>query len=264
MPKHIQRVGIPKKKFGWKPDRPDIRDLKYGDVAPKITLPGKVDLREKMPPIRDQGELSSCTAFSIGSVLQFQRMLQGEKPSFVPSALFIYYNERVQEGAVNSDAGAYIRTGIKSVNKIGFCPEDKWPYIEKNWKKKPSQTAYNLASMYKAISYYRLNGSKLDELKTCLASGFPFVFGFAVYKSIDDADKDGIIKMPGQDEEQDGGHAIVCCGYDDETKMFLLHNSWGVDVGDKGYYYFPYDYMTNSGLSDDFWTIRRTKETDGV
>lgn len=260
----IQRTGIPKRKFGWKPDRPDIRDLKFGDIAPKIELPKKVDLREKMPPIRNQGALSSCTAFAIGSALNFQRMYQKEKPAFVPSALFIYYNERLQENSVNSDDGAYIRTGIKVVNKIGFCPDDKWPYVEKNWRRKPTTTAYNVASMYKSISYYRLNNTSLSELKTCLASGFPFVFGFAVYRSIEEADKDGVIKMPGQNEEQDGGHAVVCCGYDDESKKFLIHNSWGVDVGDKGYYYLPYDYMTNPALADDFWTIRRTKETDGV
>jgi C1A family cysteine protease len=217
-----------------------------------------------MPEIRDQGDLSSCTSFSIGTMLNFIRMKQREKPEFVPSALFIYYNERLYENSVNEDGGAYIRTGIKVVNKIGFAPDNLWPYDVKAWKKKPPKAAYDAATQYKSVSYYRLNGQDISELKTCLASGYPFVFGFSVFNSIETADKTGVIPMPGKDDEQDGGHAICCCGYDDAKKLFLLHNSWGVDVGDQGYYYLPYEYMTNPGMSDDFWTIRQTKETDGV
>lgn len=262
--KHIRRVGIPRRKMGWKPDRPDVRDIMYEAVKPKIELPPKVDLRAQMPPIRDQGELSSCTAFSIGTVLDFIRRKQNEKPTFVPSPLFIYYNERLWENTVADDGGAYIRTGIKVVNRIGFCPEELWPYNVKNWRREPGASAYNVAAMYKSVKYYRLRNQDISELKTCLATGYPFVFGFSVYDSIEKADKDGNIPMPGPKDSQDGGHAVVCCGYDDASKKFLIHNSWGVDVGEKGYYYLPYDYMTNPGLADDFWTVRQTKETDGV
>ena len=46
----------------------------------------------------------------------------------MPSRLFIYYNERVIEGTVGSDAGAQIRDGIKVVAKQGVPPETDWPY----------------------------------------------------------------------------------------------------------------------------------------
>ena len=42
---------------------------------------------------------------------------------FTPSRLFIYYNERLVEGSVNQDAGAMIRDGIKTMSKVGVCPE---------------------------------------------------------------------------------------------------------------------------------------------
>ena len=49
-------------------------------------------------------------------------------PDFVPSALFIYYNERVIERTVSTDSGAQIRDADKDVAKQGVCPEPDWPY----------------------------------------------------------------------------------------------------------------------------------------
>jgi hypothetical protein len=39
--------------------------------------------------------------------------------------LFVYYNERVIEGTVDEDNGAFIRDGIKSLAKQGVCSEQQ-------------------------------------------------------------------------------------------------------------------------------------------
>ncbi|MGH7621097.1 MAG: peptidase, partial [Gemmatimonadaceae bacterium] len=99
------------KRFGWLPDLPDQRDFPYR--VPRRTaaaLPSAVDLRAQMPGVYDQGQLGSCTANAIGGAFEFE-MLKQEEPDFVPSRLFIYYNERVIEGTVASDSGAMIRDG---------------------------------------------------------------------------------------------------------------------------------------------------------
>jgi len=253
------------RKYGWRPDTPDFRDKKFASVAPKkaYKLPKMVDLRSQMPPIWDQGDLGSCTAQSIAAAVKFERTRNKETPEFIPSRLFIYYNERLLEGTISEDAGAEIRTGMKTVNRIGFCDESLWPYEISKFKNKPVTKAYQNASMYKTIEYFRINNAKINNLKMCLTLGFPFIFGFMVYESSYDADNNGgFIPMPSTKEKSEGGHAVVCCGYNDETKLFTIHNSWGTEVGDKGYYYMPYDYVVNTELSDDFWTIRKIKETD--
>jgi len=62
--------------------------------------------------------------------------------------------------------------------------------------------------------------------------------------------------MPGNDDKEDGGHAMLCCGFDDNKQVFIIRNSWGPNLGDQGYYYIPYAYMINNNLVDDCWTIR--------
>src|SRR6266850_8559686 len=91
------------KRYGWIPDIPDQRDYLY--AAPPAflrALPPRVDLRAKCPPVYDQGQLGSCTANAIGGAIEFDRIKQS-LPDFVPSRLFIYYNERVIEGTVEID-----------------------------------------------------------------------------------------------------------------------------------------------------------------
>lgn len=251
---------------GWRPDTPDFRDRKYAAIKPKISpakLPTSVSLRSGMPPIIDQEELGCCVGASIASALMYNRMKSKETPEFRPSMMYIYYNARLVEGTINEDAGAEIRTGIKVVNKYGFCSERNWPFVPAKYKQKPPAKAYLAGTLYKAAEYYRMDNSKINDLKTCIASGYPFVFGYQTYESGEAADKNGgKYPMPKTTERSMGGHASVICGYDDSTKMFQIHNSWGTEVADKGYYYIPYDYITNTELSDDFWFIKKIQEID--
>jgi C1A family cysteine protease len=220
-------------------------------------LPSKVDLRSKCPPVVDQGNLGSCTANAIGNAHRFGQMKQGQPNPFLPSRLFIYYNERAVEGTVNSDSGAMIRDGIKTIANQGACPEKLWPYNISKFTKKPSSTCYKEALKHQAISYQRLVQSP-SQMKGCLASGYPFVFGITVYESFESpaVAKTGTVPMPGSGEKVLGGHAILAVGYDDAKQRFIVMNSWGTGWGDKGYFTIPYGYLADTDLAADFWTVR--------
>ena len=116
----IRRYAMTPMISGWKPDIPDFRDYAFSipKKYKKKRLPRVVDLRKRMPPVYDQGNLGSCTAQAIAGAIQYMHRKQ-TKRKFRPSPLFIYYNERVLEGTINQDAGAMIRTGIKTVHKQG-------------------------------------------------------------------------------------------------------------------------------------------------
>src|SRR5690348_2209286 len=178
MPRKIAR-------YGWIPDEPDHRDYLYA-VPPAVlaTLPTSADLRPQCPPVYDQGQLGSCTANAIAAAFQFDELKQQLPNEFMPSRLFIYYNERAMEGTTHTDAGARIRDGIKSIAQLGVCTESEWPYVPAQFATKPSSQCYRDALNNRAVQYQRVVQS-LMQLKGCIASGFPVVFGFTVYDSFE-------------------------------------------------------------------------------
>ena len=118
----------------------------------------------------------------------------------------------------------------------------------------PPTKCYKDATKYTAISYQRLQQA-LSQMKGCLADGYPFVFGFTVYeKWYDSASR--VLPLPSAHEGVVGGHAVLAVGYDDAKQLFTFRNSWGSAVGDKGYFYMPYAYLTNASLASDLWTVR--------
>ena len=244
--------------YGWIPDLPDQRDYQYAAPLEIIgALPASVDLTSACPPVYDQGQLGSCTANAIAGAIEFDQIKQNLSPIFVPSRLFIYYNERAMEGTVNSDSGAQIRDGVKSVGNQGACPEDMWPYNIADFQVQPTDACYQAALQHKAILYQRVTRN-LAQMKGCLASGYPFIFGFTVYESFESAEvaQTGHAPLPQQREKVLGGHAVCAVGYDDANQWFIARNSWGTGWGMKGYFTLPYAYLTSRSLASDFWTIR--------
>ena len=245
--------------YGWKPDLPDVRDINYKifRAVDPSKLPALVDLRPGCPPVYDQGRLGSCTANALGAAYQFSQLKQ-KKKSTMPSRLFIYYNERVLERTVNSDAGAMIRDGIKTICKEGVSPEELWPYDITKFTRKPTVKAYQTAVKNTVTQYARLDNSNILQLKNCLAEGFPFVFGFTVYSFFESREmsNSGMLQLPSSEDKVLGGHAVMAVGYDDTKQAFIIRNSWGTQWGMQGYFYMPYAYITNPNLATDFWTVR--------
>jgi C1A family cysteine protease len=242
--------------YGWVPDRPDYRDKLYAAIAaPPRKLPSKVDLCKGCSRVENQGQLGSCTANALAGNLEFLEKKAGRRATNL-SRLFIYYNERAMEGTISDDAGAMIRDGVKSLVKLGVCTERSWPYKIEKFTQKPSDACYKAASDHQVTSYHRIIG--LQQMRECLAEGYPFVFGFSVYEAFESEEvaKTGRLNLPEHGEKQLGGHAVMAAGYDDDDQRVLVRNSWGTDWGTKGYFTMPYDYISNDNLADDLWTLR--------
>lgn len=250
---------------GFIPDPQDERDFRFASVKKRLfkarnvkKIPDKMDLRNLMSPIRDQGEIGACVAFSVASGLMESIEIEHfQNPMIIRSPLFLYYNLRASQKTVKEDSGGTLRGGMKMAAKYGVCAERSWPYDETNIFKKPSITAYreadNKSSRLK--TYYRL--SDLPEIKASLAARNPVVMGLQIYESFetDKVEKTGIVPMPNVKREAClGGHALCAVGYDDERGAILIRNSWGTNWGIDGYCWIPYDYFIDPVLSSDFWT----------
>lgn len=252
-------------RFNWRRDRPDHRDFRP-KLQEVITLPTSADLRPLCPPIVDQGSIGSCTANALAGLLGFCELRQlgdrsGKGPeelalTYEPfSRLFIYYNERDLEGDPLEDGGAEIRDGIKTLNQIGACSELTWTYDASMTFKRPVELAYQEASSHKITTYVRL--SSLYEIKKAISEGNPVAFGFTCFDSLESPEvaQSGILPMPGPDEGDIGGHAVVAVGYDDGRQLVLVRNSWGTGWGLQGYFWMPYNYIQM--LASDFWMITK-------
>ena len=251
-------VSTGKRKYGYRPDLPDQRDFLFEDLGKKVVFPAHVDLRPLCSPVEDQGDLGSCTSHALAGALEF--LEKKDKEILVRmSRLFIYYDERALEGTVSSDSGANLRDGIKSLAKQGCCPETEWPYLISKFTAKPPAKCYSDASAHIIQNYYRI--TTLNDMKTCLVAGFPFVLGFTVYESFesDIVTRTGVVPMPAKHEQVLGGHAVLCVGFDDPTQRFIVRNSWGTAWGMQGYFTLPYAYVDNSKLASDMWYISKAK-----
>ena len=236
------------KKYGWRPSLPHKHKKLMSILSYIIDLPSVVDLRPSCPSVYDQGNLGSCTANGIAGAIQFV------KPDIMPSRLFIYYNERVIEGDPDQDGGAEIHDGIKSVATKGACPESEWPYDISEFAVEPPVACFTDALKDLISDYVSLDN--INDIKQCLHSGYPVVFGMTVFESFENPEvaSTGIVPMPADSEQAIGGHCMLIVGYDDSKKSFIVRNSWGSSWGLSGYCYILYEYIAQ--YASDFWSIK--------
>jgi len=285
--------------MGWLPDYPDFRDYTdrtasvnallrpkrlrrvaaEGKAFKQQVAPPRVDLREWCSPVEDQRNLGSCTAHAgVGLIEYYERKCFGRHID--ASRLFLYKVTR-NLMKVKGDTGAYLRTTMGAMVLFGVPPESYWPYTDdpNKFDLEPPAFCYAFAQNFQAIVYFRHDppGTRFEEVlgrvKEYLAAGHPAMFGFTVYDSIEQAEKDGRIPFPSIRERILGGHAVVAVGYDDDLKIknrydrrettgaLLIRNSWGKSWGDGGYGWLPYEYVL-AGLAEDFWSVLKKEWVD--
>jgi C1A family cysteine protease len=259
MPKTLHVHPKLKKGYGWKPGLPTIKFPMFNARVEANALPSNVDWRSECPAIYDQGQLGSCTGNGWAGLVEFL-VLKQKLPDFTPSRLFIYYNERVMDNDVPTDAGAAVSDGAHVVSTQGCPHETLWPYDIANFADKPPAKVYQDGLLHLALQVQQV-AQDLTSMKEVLASGLPIVIGFVVFESFesDQVTKTGIVPMPGHHEKQLGGHCVVLVGYDDSKSSFIVRNSWGTGWGMHGYCMMPYAYLTNPRLAGEFWMATGTE-----
>lgn len=242
--------------YGAKPDSLDQRDHDYTPSAAELlNLPPSVDLRQHCPPVMDQLALGSCTTHGITAALRYALIKQGQA-DYPMARLQLYYDERGVEGTIPVDSGAEIRTGIKCAARIGVAHESLWPYDVSQFKRRPPKAVYADALKFEALEYKRVQ-INASHVKAALAANFPVVIGLNIYAAFegDQVASNGVVPMPGPNDAPAGGHCLICVGYGQHSGYFTVMNSWGADWADKGFCYFPEEYIGDPSLGSDYWII---------
>jgi C1A family cysteine protease len=213
---------------GWQPDEFTGTDFPYKapdafkEIRESVNLRESPDTKAYFDQFYDQGGLGSCVANATSACYRFEVRRHialdniKDRQAISPSRLFVYYNARAAKYQVIGDTGCKSRYAFKSLNKIGVCEEETWPYYTGRYQQKgesdadfdkylnanstansrPKDDAYNEAEAHQIKTYFRLDvdrdptkkitwdnmeadGRKvLDNVRFCLNEGHPVVFGF--------------------------------------------------------------------------------------
>lgn len=214
--------------------------------------PDVVSLRSFYPGIRDQGQQGSCTGHMGRSLFGTTHNIEhGQALDFSPR--FVYWNERVDDGDTDQDAGSSITECLTTICAKGICLEASCPYTDSDFTTPPVDAAFSEGLQYLGLEQQQVIQSP-EDIQGLLAQQKVIGIGIAVYQSFesDEVAKTGIVPMPLVDVEGlEGWHAVTVIGYDRNKKMYECANSWGTVWGDAGFFWLPLDYVHNPTICSD-------------
>lgn len=259
----VQIINGVERRLNWKRQVKDPRDLVIPthDAAMMAALPpSATTLHRAQPKIRDQGSLGSCTQNAGAEAMGFVYQVLTGKPDPMFSRLFGYYFCRVKMEGVpaTEDSGCQVRDVFRTYRRFGLCLESMWQYDVSKFAVAPSPEAQAEALQHQALTFYAC--LTLHAIKKSIADGWPVIFGFDCFESLDSAEtaRTGRIAMPKYGERSIGGHCMLIDTFNDSTHEVSGMNSWSEEWGDKGRFHMSYDYVTQ-GYATDAHTLRNTE-----
>lgn len=223
-------------------------ELKFNETYEAKEIKEKsVSLKEYFTKIKDQGQIGACTVFAISSIYEYILKRNSEEEADL-SESFVYYNVRHLEGKELEDTGSSFQDVIASIGEQGICTESLHPYT-RPLSDVPSDEAYLDGEKRRITKALNVNIA-LDDIKSAIQEGYPVAISLKIFDSFNATT--GYVRRPTDEEIESadfGYHAMVVVGYSDDTKFFLVRNSWGEHFGDKGYCYIPYSYISDPELN---------------
>lgn len=226
----------------------DHNEVEFDEYyTPKNVTESSIDLRDGFTTVKHQGKIGACTVFSVASIFEYILKKNSHK-NFDLSESFVYYNVRHAKGLENEDTGSSFHDVIQSIGSEGICLEELHPYSS-GLSEQPSDDAYADAKTRRIVKALNVAVNE-DCIKSAIQEGYPVAVSLKVFNSFNSSK--GFVPHPSAEEKESGEfgyHAMVICGYTDESHHFVVRNSWGEDFGDGGYCYIPYSYVCDTDLN---------------
>jgi hypothetical protein len=255
---------------GWNKDAEDTskypREISFGfsSSGSAASLPSKVDLTDKLPPVGNQGSYGTCVVWSIGYGLRSylnavsnnlsQQELANPANQFSPADLWM----SIPAGDRNKGSGcmgANFEPAFDVLVSRGIASLNVAPYSSINCDASPQQSWTSDAAKYKIKNYRMIaeTDQTAENLKSHLAQGRAISFGAKLGDNFMAWRGDGVLNSDtylGPDMMH-AYHAILLAGYDDSrgaNGAFLVYNSWGTDWGNSGYIWVDYKFFIEKFL----------------
>jgi C1A family cysteine protease len=201
------------------------------------------DLRSFFGPIEDQLNLGACTAFAALQWYAAWQVKQG-KPWIDYDELAQYFEERVYEGTVDQDCGAFMHDAVKVLENWGVMLERG--YDPSKFRNKPDESKFIKGSDLPSNLVKQIDpNDMLYGVIDALSNGYPVLFGAIVFPEIQSAEvaQTGILPLPKQGEVSIGGHAMVAVCHSKTKRTVTARNQWGEKWGQGGYVEIPWEYF---------------------
>jgi len=220
-----------------------IAFLLFAAIA--LSIPESYDFRKEVPEcepyIRNQGQCGSCWAFSATTCMSARFCFASKKamkPILSPQYI-VNCNTFFQSGC---NGGRM--TGVFDYMRSSGCPDEKCvAYYSGTTKKegpcpKKCDDGSSLKFFYGTKSY-SLPSRNVQKMQEDIINYGPVTVGFRVFddfKPFFATNKTGIYHYT--KGKLLGGHGVVIVGWGEEKgeKYWIVHNSWGPEWGDKGYF----------------------------
>jgi hypothetical protein len=228
------------------------------------SLPSKVSLEDKFPPIQNQGNYGTCVAWStaynlktaLNAIEKGWTSAELARPGNQTSPKDIWFaiddSDKGSSSVGRHCSGTTFKAALDALISKGAASAGSVPY---NMASGCSGTsigdANNKLANYRQIAYnyalwdntYRTEseGMSLGNFKGHLAQGRPVLFSATVCDRFMRWNNNSI--MNSDTHNNCGGHAMVLVGYDDSKEAFRVRNSWGIDWADNGSIWVDYNFF---------------------
>lgn len=227
----------------------------------RIDLPEKLDYRNLIKNIIHQENLPCGTSNTIINAIHLLYSIINQKrwfyklPTDKLSRLYNYWNAKIIEKTnIFSDEPTMLESGLLALEQNNICLEKLYEYKKENISVYPNLNCYiNANSINHKIQYHKLDNS-INVIKSELYSGHPVLLGIVIYESY--YKNDGLLVNPDiLNDKKIGGHTILLVGCNNIKKYFIFQNSVGESFGTNGFGYIEYDYILNTDICGDIYSI---------
>lgn len=194
-----------------------------------MTITPKIDMRDRLGAVRDQGTRPTCIVFATSAAHEAHR----QKADHL-STEYLFYSG-AQRSHKDPARGLTTNTTRAALLDDGQPDEPVWPYLAATpdaatWSPPPGQH-----SIYKGTIDF--NAGTVSDVKLLLHQGKAVVLVTEMTLAMHIAKKDGIVRVLPGDVTTPSRHALLAVGYGtaSDGDYILVRNSWGTKWGDNGH-----------------------------